>query len=144
MRTTTCFGDGTSGTFLIIASVYWTKIHCNSVSRIDNFVNVNVLNSVASSHVLSYRILKLCKKRRTNIWISRSPYRQCWLSWVIIAHAQFSQVTLMVPKYHSLDAPRSLGRKSVFCTFLPVLYRVCNAQSTFYTRVHILNPVHNV
>ena len=27
----------------------------NSVSRTDNFVNVNVFNSVTSAHVLSYR-----------------------------------------------------------------------------------------
>ena len=39
MRTITCFGDRTSGTFLIIASV----------SRTDNFVNVT------SPRVLSYR-----------------------------------------------------------------------------------------
>ena len=36
MRTITCFGDRTSGTFLIIALV----------SRTDNFVNGNVLSSV--------------------------------------------------------------------------------------------------
>ena len=36
----------------------------NSVSRTDNFVNVNVFNSVTSSRVLSYRKKKLCKKRR--------------------------------------------------------------------------------
>ena len=46
-------------------------------------------------------------------------------------------------KYHSFDALWSLGRKSVFCTFLRVLYRVHNARSTFYTRVHILYPVRN-
>ena len=45
MRTITSFGERTSGTFLIIASV----------SRTDNFVNVNVFNSVASAGVLSYR-----------------------------------------------------------------------------------------
>ena len=45
MRTITSFGDRTSGTSLIIASV----------SRTDNFVNVNVFNTVASARVLSYR-----------------------------------------------------------------------------------------
>ena len=45
MRTITSFGDRTSGTSLIIASV----------SRTDNFVNVNVFNTVASACVLSYR-----------------------------------------------------------------------------------------
>ena len=44
MRTITCFGDRTSGTFFnIIASN-----EDNSVSRKDNFVNVNVFNSVYS------------------------------------------------------------------------------------------------
>ena len=38
MRTTTCFGDRTSGTFLIIASVSLT----------DNFVNITVFNIVIS------------------------------------------------------------------------------------------------
>ena len=51
IRTITCFGDQTSGTFLIIVSVARTNI--NSVSRTDNFVNVNVFNSVTSPRVLS-------------------------------------------------------------------------------------------
>ena len=38
----------------------------NSISRTNNFVNVNVFNSVTSSRVLSYRKQKLCKKRRIN------------------------------------------------------------------------------
>ena len=41
MRTITCFGDRTIGTFLIIALV-------------NNFVSVNVFNSVTSPHVLPY------------------------------------------------------------------------------------------
>ena len=45
MRTVTSFGDRTSGTSLIIPSV----------SRTDNFVNVNGFNSVTSARVLSYR-----------------------------------------------------------------------------------------
>ena len=45
MRTISSFGDRTSGTFLIIASV----------SQTNNFVNVNVFNSVTSPCVLSYR-----------------------------------------------------------------------------------------
>ena len=53
----------------------------NSVSRTDDFVNVNVLNSVASPHVLSYRKSKLRKKRRINIWNYRSPYLQFRPSW---------------------------------------------------------------
>ena len=57
MRTITCAGDRTRGTFLIIASV----------SRTDNFVNLDVFNSVTSSRVLSYRNSKLCKKRRLNL-----------------------------------------------------------------------------
>ena len=44
MRNITCFGDWTSGTFLIIALV----------SRTHNLVNVNVFNSVTSPRVLSY------------------------------------------------------------------------------------------
>ena len=51
MRTITCLGDRTSGTSLIIASV----------SQAENFVNVNVFNSVESSRVLSYRKSQLCK-----------------------------------------------------------------------------------
>ena len=42
--TITCFGDRTSGAFLIIASV----------SRTDNFVNVNVFISATSPRVLSH------------------------------------------------------------------------------------------
>ena len=45
MRTITSFGDWTSGTSLITASV----------SRTDNFVNVNVFNTVTSARILSYR-----------------------------------------------------------------------------------------
>ena len=41
----TSFGDRTSGTFLIIASV----------SQTDNFVNVNIFNSSTSPRVFSYR-----------------------------------------------------------------------------------------
>ena len=44
MRTIICFGDRTSGTFPIIASVSRTKI--TRVSRTDNFVNAIVFNSV--------------------------------------------------------------------------------------------------
>ena len=70
------------------------------------------------------------------------PPVQCRPSWVT-AHVQFYQVTFMSPKYHSLDALWSLGRKSVFCTFLRVLYRVRNARSAFCTRVPVLYPVRN-
>ena len=44
MRTITCFGDRTSGTSPIIASV--SSDEDNSVSRTDNFVNAIVFNSV--------------------------------------------------------------------------------------------------
>ena len=54
MRTITCSGDRRSGTFLIIASVGLSD-EDNSVSPTDNFVNVNVFNSVTSPRVLSYR-----------------------------------------------------------------------------------------
>ena len=53
MRTVTCFGDRTSGTFRYNCLGLSDKD--NSVSRTDNFVNVNVFNSVTSSCVLSYR-----------------------------------------------------------------------------------------
>ena len=53
MGTINCFGDRTSGAFLIIASVSLSDE--DSVSRTDNFVNVNVFNSVTSPRVLSYR-----------------------------------------------------------------------------------------
>ena len=131
-----CFGDGTSGTFPIIASVSRTKI-TRSHGLITLWMQLFSTVLLTSSPVLTYRKSKLCKKRRINIWICRSPYLQCRPSWVT-AHTQFYQVTFMAPKYHSLDAPWSLGRKSVFCTFLCVLYRVRNARSAFYTWVRIL------
>ena len=46
----------------------------NSVSRTDNFVIVNVFNSVTSSRVTGN--WKLCKKRRINIWNYHSSYLQ--------------------------------------------------------------------
>ena len=55
MRTITCFGDQTSSTFLIIGSVSRTKITRLTVQT-DNFVNVNVFNSVTSL----YTLLPLC------------------------------------------------------------------------------------
>ena len=48
MRTITCFGDWASDTFLILIA---------SVTRTDNFVNLNVFNSVTSPRVLSYRCI---------------------------------------------------------------------------------------
>ena len=54
MRTITCFGDRTSGTFLMIASVSRTK---KTRSHGPITVNVNVFNSVTSSRVLSYRCI---------------------------------------------------------------------------------------
>ena len=54
MGTITCFGDRTSGAFLISYCLYLSD-EDNSVSRTDNFVNVNVFNSVTSPRVLSYR-----------------------------------------------------------------------------------------
>ena len=50
MRTITCFGDQTSGNFLITPSVSLAKI-----TRSDNFVIVNVFNSVTSSRVTGNR-----------------------------------------------------------------------------------------
>ena len=87
-RTITCFGDWTNSTSLIIASVSQTKI---------------TRSPTISSRVLSYRKSKLCKKKRINIWICRSPYLQWRPSWVR-AHAQFYQVTLwlqnIIPLMH--------------------------------------------
>ena len=65
MRTITCFGDRTSGTFPY--NCLGLSDEDNSVSRTDNFANVNVFNSVTSPRVLSYRKSKLCKKRKINI-----------------------------------------------------------------------------
>ena len=76
------------------------------------------------------------------MWNYRSPYLQYHLSnaghlgWLY-------QVTFTALKYHSFDAPWSLGRKSVFCTILRVLHRVHDARSSFYTWVHILYPARN-
>ena len=50
MRTITCFGDRTSGIFLIT----------DLVSQTDNLVNVNVFNSVTSPPVLSYCCVLCC------------------------------------------------------------------------------------
>ena len=52
MRTITCFGGRSSGTFLVIASD-----EENLVSQTDNFVNVNVFNSVSSPCALSYHFV---------------------------------------------------------------------------------------
>ena len=49
MRTITCFGDRTSGTYNCLGPSNEDN------SRTDNFVNVNVLSSVTSPRVLSYR-----------------------------------------------------------------------------------------
>ena len=59
MRTTcfTCFGDRTSRTFLKCLGL---SNEDNSVSQTDNFVNVNVVNSVTSPRVLSYNYVAFC------------------------------------------------------------------------------------
>ena len=54
MGTITCFGDRTSGVFLI-HNCLGLSDEDNSVSRTDNFVNVNVFSIVTSPRVLSYR-----------------------------------------------------------------------------------------
>ena len=60
MRTITCFGDQTSSTFLIIGhNCLGLLDKDNSLSQTDNFVNVNVFNSVTSPPVLSYRCVSL-------------------------------------------------------------------------------------
>ena len=51
MRTITCFGDRTSGTFLMIALVSQMK---KTQSHGQITVNLNVFNGVAPPHVLSY------------------------------------------------------------------------------------------
>ena len=65
MRSITCFGDRTSGTYNCLC----LSDEDNSVSRTDNLVNVNVnvCNSVTSLPVLCYRKSKLRKKRKINI-----------------------------------------------------------------------------
>ena len=50
MRTITCFGDQTSGTYNCLGLLNKVKL----VSWTDNFVIVNVFNSVTSPHILSY------------------------------------------------------------------------------------------
>ena len=142
MRTTTCFGNQTSRTFLIIPSVSLAKI---TQSHGPITLWLWMFSTVLYLFVLP-EIKTLQEKKNYYIKLSQSlppiPPVQCRPSWVT-AHAQFYQVTFMAPEYHFLDAPWSLGRKSVFCTFLCVLYRVCNARSAFYTWVHILYPVRN-
>ena len=110
----------------------------NSVSQTDNFVIVIVFNSVTSSRVTGNRYF--ARKEELiyqTIAALTSNTTRPMPAILGDSHAQYT----IAPKYHSLDAPWSLGRKSVFWTFLRVLYQVCNARSAFYTRVHILYPV---
>ena len=132
MRTITCFGDQTSSTFLIFPSVSLAKI---TQSHGPITLWLWMFSTVLHLPVLPE--IETCKKRRINRWNYRSPYLQYHpssaghLGWLY-------QVTFMALKYHSFDAPWSLGRKSVFCTFFRVLYRVHDARSAFYTWVRAL------
>ena len=65
MRTIACFGDQTAALSKQLPRSLGRED--NWVSQTDTFVNVNVFNSVTSSHVLSYRKSKLFKKRRIDI-----------------------------------------------------------------------------
>ena len=107
----------------------------NSVSRTDNFVIVNVTSSCVTGKRNFARKEELIYQTITALTSNTT----CPIP--AISGDSHAQYRFMAPKYHSLDAPWSLGRKSVFCAFLRVLYQVCNAQSAFYTRVHILYPV---
>ena len=55
MRNMTCFGDRTSGASAPYINCLGLLDGDNSDTRTDNFVNVNVFNSVTSPRVLSYR-----------------------------------------------------------------------------------------
>ena len=74
MRTITCFGDWWLDQRHFPYNCLGLSDEDNLVSETDNFVNVNILYGITSSGVLSYWKSKLCKKRRINIWIYRSPY----------------------------------------------------------------------
>ena len=112
----------------------------NSVSRTDNFVIVNVFNSVTSSRVTRNRHFARKEELIYETVAVLTSNTTCPLSAIL---GDFLQVTFIALKYHSFDAPWSLGRKSVFCTFLRVLYRVHDARSAFYTWVRILYPARN-
>ena len=108
----------------------------NSVSRTDNFVNVDVFNSVTSSRVLSYRKIMATLQKQKNKY---SLCLQCRPSWVT-APAQFYQVTFLAPKYHSLN-----GILYLSSCFLPITESVMLGtrfipESVFYTQSVMLSP----
>ena len=84
MRTITCFGDQTSSTFLIIPSVSQVKI--TQSPRTDNFVIVNVFNSVTSSCVTGNR--NFARKEEliyeTIAVLTSNTTFQCQPSWVTL------------------------------------------------------------
>ena len=143
MTTIICFGDQTSSTFLIIPSVSQVKI--TQSPRTDNFVIVNVFNSVTSSRVTGNRNFARKEELIYETIAALTSNTTCPMS-AILGDSTCTVLPsdiYVAKKRHSLDALWSLGRKSVFCTFLRVLYRVCNARSAFHTWVHNLYPVRN-
>ena len=117
----------------------------NSVSRTDNFVNVNVFKSVTSSHLLSYRKSKLCKKTRINIWNYRSPCLQCRPSW-LTTHAQFTkwhlwrQNTISLMHHDHLVANWYFEPFFVFFTESVMLGPWFIPESVFYTQSLMRSP----
>ena len=119
----------------------------NSVSRVDNFVNVNVLHNVTSLRELSYRKSKLCKKRRINMRNYRSPHLQCRPSWVT-AHTQFYQVifnlchqnTIPLMHCYHLVRNRYFVPFLVFYTESVMLGPRFMPESIFYTQFVMFSP----
>ena len=98
MRTITCFGDQTSGTFLTIQSVSLTK----------NFVIVNVFNSVASSRVTGKRNFARKEELITYETIAALTSNTTCPMPAILGDSTCTVLPSdisMAPKYHSLDAP---------------------------------------
>ena len=74
------------------------------------------------------------------MWNDRSPYLRCRPT------SGDSTCAVLSSDSYGAKIPFpwcivSLGRISVFCNFLSVLYPVRKAQSAFYTQVHFLYPV---
>ena len=142
MRTITCFGDRTRGTFLIINCLGPLE----KITRSHGLITLWICECFQQCYIFSCTLLPeieiLQEKKNKYMDLSQPlPPMPAILgdSTCTVLPSDIS----MAPKYHSLDAPWSLSRKSVFCTFLCVLYWVRYARYAFFTRVRILYHVRN-
>ena len=102
----------------------------NSVSRTDNFVNVNVFNSVTSSRVLSYPKSKLCKKRRINTQ-PLPPMPAILGDSTGVYHSSYTESVMLGPRF----VP-----ESVFYTQSVMLSPRFIPESVFYTQSVVRSP----